>query len=176
MAKQESIPAIPVPERIDVTNAPEVAAISDWLRTNAIQVMRAHDLVDPHSLSVAPRPDKETDDAINDYTTMDGLNTISADIVNDANRNLFATHGVVLPTSKPQNFGPVGQKETIFIRSGALKCTIDGEEQRPAVAGTTVYVDVGQELTVMAEQPTDYICFYGDEGKDHFQSRAAAPM
>ncbi len=169
MSYTELIAPIPVPENNEVTNA-EVQKIADWLRQNAILVLRESRLAkDTDPLAVGPRPNKRTaEDAgnpINDYTTFPGLNTVSADVV-DANGALFCTHGVILPTTDFQNFGKVSDLETIVIRTGSLKYKID-QTSGVAGAGAVVCVETGQQLEVQSEAPTDYTCFYGQSGRGH---------
>lgn len=163
------IPSIPKPDSIDTTRPDEVLQIRQWLLENVTSLIGESHLRGSADISVAPRPSKKTEkgagDAINDYTTSPGLNTVSADVV-DADGNLFCTHGVIFATKTFQNFGKVEDLETVVVRSGSLQYTVDGTPG-VAVAGAVIDVDKGQELQVQSTVPTDYTCFYGEKGRNH---------
>ena len=148
----QSIPPILTPEWSNAVMPAELEHIKDWLRTNAVRCIEQSRMKGTRDLRVDPKPGKSTTDPINDYTGIAYLNAVSIDVVDQSDPNFHCTHGVVLPTTKLQNFGTLGRSESIILRQGDMFFRISQIIDRRKKVLAQNFLKPGSILSVQAGQ------------------------
>jgi len=173
------MPSIELPEvpsaHVDELTHNDVHRICCWLQAHATAAIAQSGCATEEQISIEPRPNKQRHESpLNDYTadntgTESDLGAISIDASVGAEH--FITHGVLIESNSPQNFGSLEHDETIIVRSGTLRYWVDENGSSEVNGDSTlnvIYLNARQTLKVQAiDGPVDYTCFYGSTGRAH---------
>ncbi len=178
MTKSETVPALPEGINIEELTPNDIHRISCWITANAIAAIAESGCATKDQITIEPSPKKDKwITPVNDYTIVNtgaasDLGAISIDArVHTEDTEYTITHGVIIESEHPQNFGTLDTDETVIVRSGVLRYWRN-DEQGSDIDGSSTFnvlaINKGDSLKVQAMGgPVDYTCFYGDNGREH---------